>query len=374
MSSITALRKRSVTMGSACTGTMPALTARLVRHPVIGSCDATLRGIGMTGFANNPLSGLLFATAVFTVSPWLALAVGVGGLAATLSALVLGIARDDIRAGLYGYNGVLVGGGFAIFLSPSWSMAVVGYIVSGAVLSTVLMAALMHLMANHWGLPPVALPFNILVIGLLLAAQSMRDSPLSAAAPNVEAVGALPYDADVATPFATAVMHGIGQVLFAPDLVAAALVLTGIVLCCWQNAVLAILGSATATFTAIALGVDSMQIDLGLFGLNGFLTCVALGGVFVSRPSLGSALFGIAGAAAAAVSAVALNRVASEFGLPGSITLGYCGVTALLVSARVVAPRLAGVADTRKPAPAQAIPANAQATAPAMAAGIERRD
>lgn len=374
MSSLTALHKRSVTMGSACTGTMPALTARLVHHPVIGCCDATLRGIGMTGFANNPLSGLLFTTAAFTVSPWLALAVGVGGLAATLSALVLGIARDDIRAGLYGYNGALVGGGFAIFLSPSWSVVVVGYIVCGAALSTVLMAALMHLMANHWGLPPVALPFNILVIGLLLAAQSMKDGPLSAPTPGVEEVVALPYDADVDTRFTTAVIHGIGQVLFAPHLIAAALVLMGIVLCCWQNAVLAVLGSATATLTTIAVGVDPIQISLGLFGLNGFLTCVALGGVFVSRPSLGSALFGIIGAAAAAVSAIALNRVAAEFGLPGSLTLAYCGVTALLVGAKVVAPRMNGVAHTGKSVTAQAIPADVPASAPALASGIERRD
>jgi urea transporter len=110
---------------------------------------------------------------------------------------------------------------------------------------------------------------------------------------------------------------------------------------------MAVVGSAAATLTATAVGVGAEQINLGLIGLNGFLTCVALGSVFAQRRTALSALWGAFGAAAATVAAVALNRIFAVFGLPGSITLAYCLITPLLVGSTFLSARL----HTPGPAP-----------------------
>ena len=65
-----------------------------------------------------------------------------GLLASTLMALILGMDRGAVRAGLYGFNGVLVGLALATFLAPHWSLGIMGYAVVVAAFSTILMASL----------------------------------------------------------------------------------------------------------------------------------------------------------------------------------------------------------------------------------------
>jgi urea transporter len=340
MSTLAALGRMSLTVGSACTGTMPKAAEHLSRNSLTGFMDAALRGVGMAGFANNPISGVLFLAAAFSISPWLGIAVIFAGMVSTGTALALSLDRHDIRAGLYGYNGALVGGGFATFLVPAWDVAIVCYIIAGAALSTVVMAGLIHVMAKGWGVPPVAIPFNLIVIGFLLAAQTVdrgRTGPLVGMS---EPVSQVAVNQPTAINIADALAHGFGQVVFAGTLTAAALVLTGILICCWYSALLAVLGSATAALTAAALGTDPSTINMGLLGLNGFLTCVALGGIFVQRRTVYTVVLGIVGAATATVTALALNRIVTELGLPGSITLAYCIVTPLFVGVKFLSPRL----------------------------------
>ena len=85
--------------------------------------DINLRGIGQVMFQDNPLSGALFLAAI----AWGSFAAGVpqvlfGGLvavvAATLTAQWLRVDPASLRAGLYGFNGLLVGLALATFVAP----------------------------------------------------------------------------------------------------------------------------------------------------------------------------------------------------------------------------------------------------------------
>ena len=58
------------------------------------------------------------------------------------TALLIGMDRGAIRAGLFGFNGVLVGAGLSLFLQPDWDLLVMVWIVVGAAFSTILHAAL----------------------------------------------------------------------------------------------------------------------------------------------------------------------------------------------------------------------------------------
>ena len=66
------------------------------------------RGIGQVMFQNNALSGLLMLVGIFLNSWQLGvLAVG-GNIISTLAACISGYGRDDIKNGLYGFNGTLI--------------------------------------------------------------------------------------------------------------------------------------------------------------------------------------------------------------------------------------------------------------------------
>ena len=83
-----------------------------------------VRGIGQVMFQDNALTGLLFlvgiAAAGFEESPSFALLMAVGGLVGTivgtLTAKLLGYDEKDIRDGIYGFNGTLVGIAHALLL------------------------------------------------------------------------------------------------------------------------------------------------------------------------------------------------------------------------------------------------------------------
>ena len=106
--------------------------------------DCNLRGIGQVMFQDNPLSGALFFAAIV----WGSLAAGVpqvaicGALAVVVATLTAQWLRADtaaLRAGLYGFNGFLVGLALATFIAPGpllWT-----YVALGAAVSVVTMTA-----------------------------------------------------------------------------------------------------------------------------------------------------------------------------------------------------------------------------------------
>ncbi|KAL3975904.1 crooked neck [Sarotherodon galilaeus] len=77
--------------------------------------DWVLRGAAQVMFVNNPLSGLVIFAGLILQNYWWALNGFVGTLFATISALLLQQNRGAIAAGLYGYNGILVGLLMAVF-------------------------------------------------------------------------------------------------------------------------------------------------------------------------------------------------------------------------------------------------------------------
>ncbi|CAF4333574.1 unnamed protein product, partial [Adineta steineri] len=65
------------------------------------------RGISQVMFANNPLSGIIIATGL-AIDNWQLTLYGIFGTTiSTLTAHILNLNYNSIRAGLYGYNGCL---------------------------------------------------------------------------------------------------------------------------------------------------------------------------------------------------------------------------------------------------------------------------
>src|ERR1700754_3808863 len=103
---------------------------------------------------NNPITGLAILVAMFVGEAWLGFAGAHRVLVSTPLALLFGMDRGAIRAGLFGFNGVLVGAGLSLFLQPDWDQLVIFWIVFGAAFSTILHAALASVLPGAFKVPP----------------------------------------------------------------------------------------------------------------------------------------------------------------------------------------------------------------------------
>src|SRR3954468_13552859 len=139
-------------------------------NPLLAFIDSCLRGIGQVCFMNNPVTGLAILVAMFVGEAWLGFAGALGVVVSTLAAMLIGMDRGAIRAGLFGFNGILVGAGLSLFLKPDWDVLVIVWIVVGAFFSTILHGALASVFIGAWKVPPFTLAFNFITLIFLIGA------------------------------------------------------------------------------------------------------------------------------------------------------------------------------------------------------------
>ena len=136
------------------------------------------RGVGQVMFQNNALSGLLMLAGILLNSWQMALLAIAGNVVSTLTACLSGYSREDIRNGLYGFNGTLVGIAIGVFMPVS--VASFSLLVAGACLS----AWIARLFSLQRRVPGFTAPF-ILSVWILLAAvfaiafRKCSDSPVT---------------------------------------------------------------------------------------------------------------------------------------------------------------------------------------------------
>lgn len=334
-------------------GTAPQMQEHSLRLQPLGFIEYCLRGVGQVQFTNNPISGLLVLVAAWTYSPWLGFGGTLGVIVSTLAAHLLGFDRGAIRAGLFGFNGVLVGLALATFLAPAWDPIVMVWIIAVSSASTVLMAGFAAVFAS-WGVPPFTLAFNISTLLFLVTALNVARgrvgelvTPTAPAVtgPRVSTTLRETADATGNTDVAAilnAIFRGIGQLFFANSILGGVLVLAGIVICSRIAAVFALVGSTLGMLTGMALGADGVAIYNGLWGFNSYDACLAIAGVFYVL-SWRSALLGAAAAIFTALLFGALSSIFGPWGLP-ALTLPFCFGTLAFVLIKDATTRFTWVA------------------------------
>jgi len=292
-------------------------------NPGIGVIDILLRGVGQVMFQNNPLTGLLFLVGIFVNSLKFGGAGLLGLAASTLAAHLLGADRALIRAGLFGFNGVLVGIGLAFFLEFDLLLAV--YIALGAAVSTIVMMALINLL-SPWEMPALTAPF-VLTAWLLLFAVYQFDflhptELIAPAAPDPAAsvqtelrelatgTGGL-----TAANLAHGFFRGVGEVMFQDNLLTGVIFLVAIAVNSRISAAFAALGSAIGLLTALALGGDGFTAYHGLYGFNAVLCAIAIGGLFFVL-TWRSAIYALLAAAFSVIAFAAIAVLLAPIGMP----------------------------------------------------------
>lgn len=286
---------------------------------VLRFVDINLRGAGQVMFQNHPGTGLLFLVAI----AWGALAAGagavlIGGLlglvAATLTAQWLRVDADGLAAGLYGYNGLLVGLALPTFLAPTPLLWL--YVLLGAAVSVVALRASAHVMSG-WRVSALTFPFVLTTWLMLLAAYAFAG--LGGQTPPF--TGEMePLDAAVSNPldlvaFVGGVLHSISQVFLKGNTVSALLFLAGLAVASPAAALFAVAGALLAVSSAHLLGAESELVSAGLLGFSPVLTAVALGTVF-HRPGWRVAAYAALGTLFTVVAQAALNVALAPLGLP----------------------------------------------------------
>lgn len=294
---------------------MAAAWARACRqHVALALADVVLRGSGQVVFMGNPLSGLL----IFLALGWAAMQGGgsgpmaagavLGCVLSTLLARTLGAAHTELRAGLQGFNGLLVGVAVPHFLGSS--PKVWGVLLLAVACSVVLTLACARILRN-WVLPGLTFPFVLTTWWVVLVAQQFAIVPAPSAlepAATALATGLAWQD------LPNAVLLGLAQIFFIANPVSGVLVLLAIAMASRRCAWLAVMGSVLGTVLAWGMGAPAMALGQGLWGYSAALTAMAVGGVFLPRER-GSVWLSIVGVLLTVLLQAAFDPVLQPFGL-----------------------------------------------------------
>ena len=295
-------------------GTLPWLERRWGERGPAAALLSALRSFGQVIFINNPVSGLLLLGALLLQSPWMALLAVVGTVTANLTARALASESTAWSNGIYGFNGTLVGAAVAAFaqVGPDTSLlAWLVVVVAGAIVTTLLLHGLGRWVFRVVGLPPLTLPF-CLVMWLLLDLVASLNHPALQLAEHP----ALQRGTGVLEALLLALPHGFGQVLFCPDLLPGVLVLLATAVASPLAALVGLLGGGVAAITGLLIGATPEAVGVGLWSYNGVLTAMAIGGTFYAPTRLSVAV-GLFGAAAASLLTPGLSGLLARALAPG---------------------------------------------------------
>ena len=287
--------------------------------PALRFLDINLRGVGQVMFQDNPLTGLIFLAAIawgsFTAGDPSIFFCGVLGLvAATLSAFWLRVDEATLRAGLCGYNGVLVGLALATFLAPGPLLWI--YVLLGGAVSTIVNLGAANTL-KPFGAPTLTFPFVIVTWILLLATSGFAGLSGASPPPGSETMPleTAPGVAAGLGAFAGGVLLSISQVFLKASGVSALLLLIGLAVNSVAAAAFALGGAILAVLVAHAFGAESDMVSRGLLGFSPVLTAVALGATF-HKPGVRVAVYAALGVVFTVIAQAALNVALTPLAIP----------------------------------------------------------
>lgn len=221
---------------------------------------ALLNGFSQIFLQRHPLCGLLCLLAILFSAPSLLGGALLGGVAGLLTAQRRGYAKAERQAGLYSYNGVLLG----LLLSQqlAWSVLLWPLIIAAGGLSAIFTQQWFKRARDPASLPTYTTPFVALAWLLLSLAEvqpASSASTLAISGPNLLA----------------ALFQGLGQIMLLERPLAGGLIAIGLFLASRRAAFWALCGSAAG----LAFGVlyhDAQGALLGLTGYNPALAALAL--------------------------------------------------------------------------------------------------
>lgn len=233
-------------------------------HPLSPACPdwatALCNGFSQIFLQRHPLCGVLCLLAIVITAPTLLGGALLGGVAGLLTAQRRGYAKAERQAGLYSYNGILLG----LLLSHQlpWSAMLPLLIIASSGLSTMLIHQWLKRATHTQSLMAYTAPF----VGIGWVLLCLNTSAPSAI-PVVQPVNAMSL--------LKGLFSGIGQVMLLPHPLAGVLIVIGLWFSQWRAAAWALAGSL-AGLTFSMYQHDTAAALNGLAGYNPALVALAL--------------------------------------------------------------------------------------------------
>ncbi|AYJ86014.1 urea transporter [Sphingomonas paeninsulae] len=298
--------------------------------------DSMLRGVGQVMLQNNSYAGLLFLIGIFYNSPLFGFAVLLGTIVSTATAMLLGVDRALVRAGLFGFNGALVAIALLYFLQPdalTW-----GCVIFAAACSTIVMAAMLTLL-DVWKVPALTAPFVFTSLCFFLATARFGRLQSTHLLPTAGLPKAVAIEGVVTTStMIEGLFNGIAQVFFQGSVITGILFAVGLIISSRMACATALAGSLTGLLVAWGMGAAEPAIRSGAFGFNSVLVAIAFGSVFFVRDKV-SIVYALLATIATAFVFAAVSAALEPLGIP-ALTLPFVLVTWLFLFASPVFPRL----------------------------------
>ena len=219
--------------------------------------EALLNGFSQIFLQRHPLCGLLCLLAVLVSAPTLLGGALLGGVAGLLTAQRRGYPKAERQAGLYSYNGVLLG--LLISQHFAWSALLPPLILACGGLSAILTRQWLKHATQPDDLPAYTVPF--VGLGWLLPG-SVPHSVLALSEPDALAVLGAPFT-------------GLAQVMLLDQPLAGALIVLGLWLANRRAVVWALIGASSGVLIALLLDETTGAL-LGLHSYNPALAALAL--------------------------------------------------------------------------------------------------
>jgi len=272
-----------------------------------------LRGVGQVFFCCNAVTGLIFLIALFIGGVAAGAAATAGVVTSTVTARVLGFSEKDIDAGLYGFNGTLVGPCLFLFLEHSPQLWL--YVILASILSSIVLAALMRIL-RPYKVPASTAPFVLTSWMFLVAVYGFESFTRSPVLPAAGIPAAVPGASGLSVEnWPVALFKGVGEVMFADSVTVGILFLVGIAIVSLRGALMAISGAFVGIIFPTLLNANLNAIEMGLYAFNPVLTMMAIGWVFL-KPSGKSAALAVLAGVMTVVCQAGLASFLTPIGLP----------------------------------------------------------
>lgn len=259
-------------------------------HSALGFLDTVFRGVGQVMLQDNSYTGLLFVIGIFYNSWLFGVGVLLGAAVSTLTAMLFGMDRSQVRKGLYGFNGALVAIALLYFLQPdalTWAC-----LIFAAICSTIVMAALTSLL-EVWKLPALTAPFVFTSFTFFLAIARFGRLASTHLLPTAGLPTAVSVEGVVTwTTVVEGLFKGVAQVFFQGNLLTGIIFAAGLFVATRMAFATALIGSLIGLLVAWGMGAAEPAIRAGAFGFNSVLVGIALGSVFfaLNKTSIAYAL------------------------------------------------------------------------------------
>ncbi|MDY6051202.1 MAG: urea transporter [Rothia sp. (in: high G+C Gram-positive bacteria)] len=241
---------------------------------------SALRGISQIFFAQNAATGLLVLAGMALFDLRAAALMLLGSAVQGATGLASGH-KDQVQAGLFGFNGALVGAATGVQLQD-WTLGITLTLVGAATCTPVgvFFERLFASPALNWAKLPVSTAPFCTVTGLLITAVAS----LSVTGPLTTGEGLAGAG--------TGIANSIAEVILADGPFTGVLIALGLVIAPLELGAFALYGAALALIIATLTHGGLLESSTGLYGYSAVLVSIAVGAIFWPEASLTTRIIG----------------------------------------------------------------------------------